>query len=144
MSMASPNSRVWWAFLIAPLVSVPALALAMATVVGVTEPPAGTDIVAGALHVTPFLALGLPLAYALALTIGLPTFLLLRRKGQLRLLPILIVTALLGGLGVAAALGLMLNRWDWQAFLLGVPVGSSVGATFWFLGVRGQSSVRTA
>ena len=142
MSIAWRDSRVWWAFLIAPLVSVPGLAVAMGIVAVTTEPRAPADFMAFALGVMPFFALGLPLAYALALAIGLPTFFFFRRKGQLHLVPILLVTALLGGVGVAAALGLLFGRWDWLAFLLGVPVGIAVGATFWFLGVRQRTSAR--
>ena len=64
-------------------------------------------------------------------------FLHFRDKGQLRLLPILAVTALLGGIGVGAAFSLLFDGWDWPAFLLGVPVGIAVGTTIWLIAVRG-------
>ena len=118
----------------------------MTTVIAVdpSRPPSDPGLLAGALDIMPFLAFGLPLAYALALVVGLPMFFFFRRSGQLRLIPILVVTALLGGTGVAIALGLLFSGWEWSAFLLGIPVGLAVGLTFWFIGVRERSPVRVA
>ena len=140
-----PTKRTWRAFLVAPLVSVPALAVTMTAVVAEKEPRSIPEIVAGAFHIMGFFILGLPLAYAFAFGIGLPLYWLLRRYGQLTLPAILAITSVLGGIGVALSLSYVFgSRWDWFNFLLGVPVGAVVGATFWFLGVREPRPVRVA
>ena len=140
-----PNQRIRRAFRVAPLISVPALAVTMAAVVAVREPRSLGETVAGGLHIMGFFVFGLPLAYALALGIGVPSYLVLRRYGQLSLLPILAITSVVGGIGVAGSLSYVFgSRWDWFNFLLGLPVGMAVGATFWYLGVREPNSVQVA
>ncbi len=142
--MSSEPRRVRRAFLIAPLVSAPALALTGALVEVLQEPGTVQDALAGAAHITPFFALfGVPLAYALAFGAGLPSYLLLKRHDQLRVGPILAVSGLLGGIGVAGAFVILLGGpFDWGYFGIGLPVGLAVGTTFWALAVRQRPADR--
>ena len=124
--------------------SAPALAVTCAVAAALWEPRTVQDALAGAAHITPFFALfGVPLAYALAFGVGLPSYLLLKRHDQLRLGPILAISGLLGGIGVAGAFVVLFGLpLDWGFFGMGVPVGWAVGTTFWALAVRQRPADR--
>ena len=120
--MAFLRSRWKRAFLVAPLAAplvYGARRLLQAWADAGRRPSATQNFLSG---MGVILAFGAPLAYAAALGLGAPALWLLRRAGQLRWWPLLLVGALVG-LAVALVLTPRL-----QGDLIGVPLGPWRGA----------------
>ncbi len=84
------------------------------------------------------LALGAPVAWAVTVVGGVPLYLLLRRAGYLRLIPLMACGALLGAL---------LFRIVYQSPLELVVCalgGAGAGFVFWYIGIRTPNHIAAA
>lgn len=129
--------RVRIAFLIAPLVAVLAVWVGFYLLVSRTG---GEPIPQGAASHTLFFFVffGTPAAYAIAGLAGIPVVRWLERTGRLRLLPLVLIGAAAGAVGLTIIWDAFWGSWvvELPTVAIGAAAGALAAGTFWVVGVR--------
>ncbi len=138
------GSRTAWAWLAAPLAAVVVVAIVVA-VLGWTgysgaSPLHWLGATAGITVV--FLLFGVPIAYAVELLVGVPAYHLLRSKGWLGPVPVVLIGAVAGFVVFHVVTGLVLGVRDWVFdAVVGGVAGAAAAGFFWVMALwRPRSS----
>lgn len=142
----SRRSRLVLAGILAPPLGIGALAVVLAAVA--THDDASIDLVPAALNGGfYFQVIGLPIAYAVELAVGLPVYRALKRRGRLTALRI-VGTATMAGVALflmmsGVAMSTDVRAWTGAAGI-GATGGAVAGIAFWCLGVLERAPRPTA
>ena len=134
--------RIWIAFLLAPIATVPVFVVCTTAVLIARGAPAADTLVA-AVHTSFFIAcFGLPIAYAVEFLVGMPLYRRLQTRHRLRARGVLAVAALIGAVVMPAVWRVMFGPTvGWEAIMpVGALMGLAAGATFARICLRGSPS----